>query len=80
MTRPSFHSIAHLTAVAASATTTATDSALVTPSTPSLSRRTIAIRMGDPACYLEYCPECETPVPAVEGECPDCGAATDGAT
>jgi len=33
--------------------------------------------MGDPACYLEFCPECSTPVPVVDGECPDCGTAID---
>ena len=31
--------------------------------------------MGDPACYLRYCPSCEAPVPVVEAECPDCGTA-----
>jgi len=34
--------------------------------------------MGDPACYLDYCPDCAAPVPVVEGECPDCGADLDG--
>ena len=33
--------------------------------------------MGDPACYLRYCPSCETPVPVVEDDCPDCGATVD---
>jgi len=34
--------------------------------------------MGDPACYLDYCPECTTPVPVVDGACPDCGTDLDG--
>jgi len=34
--------------------------------------------MGDPACYLTFCPDCAAPVPAVEGACPDCGAELDG--
>jgi predicted amidophosphoribosyltransferase len=35
--------------------------------------------MGDPACYLDYCPDCDAPVPVVEGTCPDCGADIDDA-
>ena len=34
--------------------------------------------MGDPACYLTFCPGCSAPVPAVEGACPDCGTDPDG--
>jgi hypothetical protein len=34
--------------------------------------------MGDPACYLQYCPACSAPVPVVEGTCPDCGADPNG--
>jgi predicted amidophosphoribosyltransferase len=33
--------------------------------------------MGDPVCYLEYCPGCSAPVPVVDGACPDCGAVLD---
>ncbi len=30
--------------------------------------------MGDPACYLEFCPVCDAQVTMVDDECPDCGA------
>lgn len=33
--------------------------------------------MGDPACYLDFCPECDAQVTRVDDECPDCGAALD---
>ncbi|WP_438267066.1 zinc-ribbon domain-containing protein [Haladaptatus salinisoli] len=33
--------------------------------------------MGDPACYLDFCPECDAQVTTVDDECPDCGAALD---
>ncbi|WP_438267344.1 zinc-ribbon domain-containing protein [Haladaptatus halobius] len=33
--------------------------------------------MGDPACYLEFCPECDAQVTTVDDECPDCGAILD---
>lgn len=29
--------------------------------------------MGDPACYRDFCPECDAQVSIVDGECPDCG-------
>ncbi len=29
--------------------------------------------MGDPACYLDFCPDCDAPVTAMADECPDCG-------
>jgi predicted amidophosphoribosyltransferase len=35
--------------------------------------------MGDRACYVEFCPDCEAPVPVVAGECPDCGASLESA-
>lgn len=31
-------------------------------------------RMGDPACYRDFCPECDLQVTIVDGECPECGA------
>jgi hypothetical protein len=30
--------------------------------------------MGDPACYRNYCPECDAQVTITDGTCPDCGA------
>lgn len=30
--------------------------------------------MGDPACYRDYCPECDRQVTIVDEECPECGA------
>jgi hypothetical protein len=30
--------------------------------------------MGDRACWLEICPECDAQVTVVDEECPDCGA------
>lgn len=30
--------------------------------------------MGDPACYRDYCPDCDAQVTIADGECPDCGA------
>lgn len=30
--------------------------------------------MGDPACYLHFCPECHLPLSTVDETCPDCGA------
>jgi hypothetical protein len=35
----------------------------------------VADDMGDPACYREFCPDCDTPVSIVDEECPDCGRA-----
>jgi len=29
--------------------------------------------MGDPACYREYCPDCDTRVTIVDENCPSCG-------
>jgi len=29
--------------------------------------------MGDPACYLDFCPECDAQVTIADEECPDCG-------
>jgi len=29
--------------------------------------------MGDRACYLEFCPDCDAQVTVVDEECPDCG-------
>jgi hypothetical protein len=29
--------------------------------------------MGEPACYLEFCPECDAQVTVLDEECPDCG-------
>jgi len=29
--------------------------------------------MGDPACYRDYCPECDLQVTITEEECPECG-------
>ncbi|WP_303657514.1 zinc ribbon domain-containing protein [Halorussus limi] len=31
--------------------------------------------MGDPACYLDFCPECDAQVTIADDECPDCGTA-----
>ena len=31
--------------------------------------------MGDPACYLEFCPDCDAQVTSADDECPDCGTA-----
>jgi hypothetical protein len=28
--------------------------------------------MGDPACYRNYCTECDGQVTITEGTCPDC--------
>jgi hypothetical protein len=33
--------------------------------------------MGDPACYRNYCPDCDAEVTIVDGTCPDCGADLD---
>lgn len=33
--------------------------------------------MGERACYLEFCPECDARITIVEETCPDCGAALD---
>ncbi len=33
--------------------------------------------MGDPACYLEFCPECDAQVTIADDECPDCGGELD---
>lgn len=30
--------------------------------------------MGDPACYRDYCPDCDRQVTIVDEECPACGA------
>jgi len=32
------------------------------------------VRMGDPACYRDYCPACDAQVTITDGECPECGA------
>jgi hypothetical protein len=29
--------------------------------------------MGDPACYRDYCPECDLQVTITDEECPECG-------
>jgi len=29
--------------------------------------------MGDRACYLKFCPDCDAQVTVVDEECPDCG-------
>jgi hypothetical protein len=29
--------------------------------------------MGDPACYRDYCPECNLQVTISDEECPECG-------
>lgn len=29
--------------------------------------------MGDPACYRNYCPECDLQVTITDEECPECG-------
>jgi len=29
--------------------------------------------MGDPACYRDYCPECDLQVTIADEECPECG-------
>ena len=31
--------------------------------------------MGERACWLEFCPDCDAQVTVVDEECPDCGAA-----
>lgn len=36
-----------------------------------------ADRMGDPACYRDYCPNCDAPLAIVDEECPECGAAVE---
>jgi len=33
--------------------------------------------MGDPACYLDFCPACDCRVTKMDEECPDCGALLD---
>lgn len=33
--------------------------------------------MGDPVCYLAFCPACDAQVTNVDDECPDCGARLD---
>jgi hypothetical protein len=33
--------------------------------------------MGDPACHLEFCPECDARVTIADEECPDCEADLD---
>lgn len=30
--------------------------------------------MGDPACYLDICPECDATTDITHEECPECGA------
>lgn len=30
--------------------------------------------MGDPACYLDICPDCDATVDVTHDECPECGA------
>ena len=30
--------------------------------------------MGDRACWLEFCPECDATLSVVDDECPNCGA------
>jgi hypothetical protein len=30
--------------------------------------------MGDRACWLAFCPECDARASRVRDECPDCGA------
>ena len=30
--------------------------------------------MGERACYLDFCPECDAQVTIVDESCPDCGA------
>jgi hypothetical protein len=30
--------------------------------------------MGEDACYLDFCPECDCQVAPDDGACPDCGA------
>ncbi len=30
--------------------------------------------MGERACYLEFCPECDAQVTVADERCPDCGA------
>ena len=32
------------------------------------------VDMGDPACYRDFCPECDRQVTIVDEECPECGA------
>ncbi len=39
-----------------------------------MGRASVPHVMGDPACYLEFCPECDAQVTIVDDECPDCGA------
>ncbi len=39
-----------------------------------LVRGSVPHAMGDPACYLEFCPECDAQVTIADEECPDCGA------
>lgn len=29
--------------------------------------------MGDPACYRDFCPDCDAQVTVVDDVCPDCG-------
>ncbi|MFC4448853.1 hypothetical protein [Halorussus aquaticus] len=42
--------------------------------TTTLVRETVSHDMGDPACYLEFCPDCDAQVTIADEECPDCGA------
>jgi endogenous inhibitor of DNA gyrase (YacG/DUF329 family) len=30
--------------------------------------------MGDPACYRDYCPDCDRQVTITDEACPECGA------
>lgn len=33
--------------------------------------------MGERACYLEFCPDCDAQATVIDETCPDCGAALD---
>ncbi len=34
----------------------------------------LSLTMGDRACWLAFCPDCDAQVTVVDEECPDCGA------
>jgi len=41
--------------------------------TSHLSLVVVRLRMGERACYLEFCPACDAPVTMADERCPDCG-------
>lgn len=36
--------------------------------------------MGDPACYLRFCPACDARCSIADERCPDCGLSLDAGT